>query len=122
VNLSAGTGLFTFMNPVSGGISDSFKADGSISNTNNVSGRITVQVTAIKPNGDLVVSGTQNIKQNGEEQKITITGEVRPDDVTANNTVLSSYVANAQLRIDGKGPIAGKQRQGILSQIFNFLF
>ena len=47
---------------------------------------------------------------------------MRPEDISPSNTVLSSLVANAQLKIDGKGPLASKQRQGILSQIFNFLF
>ena len=68
------------------------------------------------------MSGTQSIKQNNEEQKITVTGEVRAEDITPDNTILSSLVANAQIRIDGKGPIAGKQRQGIITQVFNFLF
>ncbi|HMM20897.1 MAG TPA: flagellar basal body L-ring protein FlgH [Selenomonadales bacterium] len=121
-SVSAGTGFLKFIDSAGASSSDSFTSAGAISNTNTVSGRITVQVSAVKPNGNLVVSGTQSIKQNGEEQKITITGEVRPDDVSPDNTVLSSYVANAQIRIDGKGPISEKQRQGILTQIFNFLF
>ena len=70
----------------------------------------------------MVITGTQTIKQNNEEQKITITGIVRPDDIAADNTVLSTYVADAQIKIDGKGPVANKQRQGILSQILNILF
>lgn len=122
LKVDAGTGLFTFVDGITAGHSDSFKADGKISNSNNVSAKLTVIVNAIKPNGNLVISGTQMIKQNGEEQKILISGEVRPEDINVDNTVLSSYVANAQIRIDGKGPIAGKQRQGVLSQILNFLF
>jgi len=118
----AGVGIFDFLTQASAGTSDSFKAQGAISNTNKVSAQITVQVVEVKPNGNMVVSGTQTIKQNGEEQRITITGVVRSDDVTPNNTVLSSYVADAQIKIDGKGPISAKQRQGILTQIFNFLF
>lgn len=119
---AAGTGIFGFIASASTSGKDSFKSQGTISNTNNVSAKMTVQVTAVKPNGNLLVSGTQMIKQNGEEQKILVTGEVRPEDITADNTVLSSYVANAEIRIDGKGPIASKQRQGILTQLFNFLF
>lgn len=122
VGADAGVGIFKFLAEASAGSSDSFKAQGSINNTNRVTGRITVQVTEVKPNGDLIVSGTQSIRQNGEEQKITITGSVRPYDIMSDNTVLSNYVADAQLRIDGKGPLANKQRQGILTQIFNFLF
>ena len=121
-SVDAGSGLLTFINGLGGSSSDSFSADGSLSNTNKITGRITVKVEAVQPNGQLVVKGTQTIKQNTDEQKITITGIVRPEDVTADNTVLSSNVADAQLNIEGKGPIAGKQRQGIFTQIFNFLF
>ncbi|TWH45355.1 flagellar basal body L-ring protein FlgH [Sporomusa sp. KB1] len=122
VSLESGTGLFTFINALSGSTSDSFTANGSLSNTNKVTGRITVKVTEIQPNGQLVVKGTQTIRQNTDVQTITITGIVRSDDVTAANTVLSSNVADAQLKIEGKGPLTGKQRQGILTQAFNFLF
>ncbi|MDR7866196.1 MAG: flagellar basal body L-ring protein FlgH [Sporomusaceae bacterium] len=121
-SMAAGTGVFKWLAAAEASGKDSFKADGKITNTNAVTGRITVQVTGVKPNGNLLVSGTQSINQNGEEQKITITGEVRPEDISADNAVLSSNVANAQLKIDGKGPIANKQRQGILTQIFNLLF
>ena len=120
--IGAGTGLATFLNPQMGSGKDSFSAKGNVTNTNTVSGRITVQVTEVKPNGNLMVSGTQTIKQNKEEQKITVTGEVRPQDVSTSNTVLSSYVANARIQVDGKGPIANKQQQGILTQIWNILF
>ncbi len=121
-SMNAGTGIFAWIAAASAGNSDSFAAKGSLANTNTVTGKITVQVTEIKPNGNLAVSGTQSIKQNGEEQRIVISGVVREDDIAFDNTILSSYVSDAQLRIDGHGPIAGKQRQGILSQIFNFLF
>lgn len=121
-SMSAGSGVFTFLNGASFGGSDSFSAKGSINNTNTVSGKITVTVQEIKPNGNLVVGGKQSIKQNGEEQVINITGVVRPEDISADNTISSYYVADAQIRIDGHGPMARKQRQGILSQIFNFLF
>ncbi|MEG6585102.1 flagellar basal body L-ring protein FlgH [Dendrosporobacter sp. 1207_IL3150] len=122
VGADAGVGIFKFLAEASASSSDSFKAQGSINNSNRVNGKITVEVTEVKPNGNLVVSGTQSIKQNGEEHRITISGTVRPDDITSDNTVLSNYVADAQIKMDGKGPISRKQRQGILSQIFNFLF
>lgn len=120
--VSAGTGIFSWIAAADMASKDSFSAQGSISNTNKVSAKMTARVVEVQPNGNLVISGTQSIKQNGEEQKITVTGVVRPEDVSADNTVLSSYVADAQIRIDGHGPIASKQRQGILTQIFNFLF
>jgi flagellar L-ring protein precursor FlgH len=121
-NVDAGSGLFTFINPVSASSDDSFSAKGAISNTNTVSGRLTVKIIEVKPNGQMVVQGTQSIKQNSDTQKITITGIIRPEDVASDNTIVSSKVADAQLKIEGKGPISRKQRQGILTQVFDLIF
>ncbi len=121
-NLNAGVGIFGFLAAAAASGSDSFKADGSATNTNRASGRVTVTVTEVMPNGNMIVEGTQSIWQNKNEHKITIRGVVRRDDVTANNTVPSTQVADATIRFDGKGPLNAKQRQGILTQIFNILF
>ena len=122
LNVSAGTGIFDFIKAFSASGSDDFQADGSAVDTNRYSGQITVTVVEVLPNDNMVVEGTQSIWQNRDEHKITLRGVVRRDDVTMNNTVPSNKVADATLRFDGKGPLNAKQRQGILTQIFNFLF
>ena len=119
---TTGAGIFAWLAAASPASSDSFTAKGSLTNTNTVTGTITAQVTEVKPNGNLVLVGTQNINQNGETQRINVTGTVRSEDITVDNTIPSSSVANAQIKIDGNGPIANKQKQGILTQIFNFLW
>lgn len=106
----------------SGKGSDDFKSAGSISNTNQVSATITATVTEVKPNGDMVITGKQTIKQNGEEQQIILSGRVRPEDITTDNTISSKLMADAQINIVGKGPLASKQRQGLLTQLFNLIF
>lgn len=121
-DLSAGTGIFHFLASATASQSDSFQADGNLRNSNNVNGRITVQVVDVKPNGNLIISGTQSIKQNRDEHKIVLSGVVRPEDVSKDNTILSSQVADANITFDGKGPLNRKQRQGILTQILNFIF
>ena len=123
VNLDAGVGIFRFLgNAASAGASDSFEADGSANDTNRFTGRITVTVVEVLPNDNLVVEGTQSIWQNRDEHKITLRGIIRRDDVLMDNTVPSYKVADATIKFDGKGPLNAKQRQGILTQIFNFLF
>lgn len=102
--------------------SDSFKANGTANNTNTATGNVTVTVVEVKDNGNLVVEGTQSIWNNKNEHRITVQGVVRPDDISVDNTIASSKVADATLRFDGKGPLNAKQRQGILTQIFNILF
>ena len=122
VNLNAGTGIFHFLAAAAASGSDSFTAAGSASDTNRFTGNVTVTVVEVLPNGNMVVEGTQSIWQNRDEHKITLRGIVRRQDVTYNNTVLSTRVADATLKFDGKGPLNAKQRQGILTQIFNILF
>ncbi len=121
-NVDKGTGLLGFIPDSSLAQDDSFKAQGSINNTNKVTARLTVKVIEVKPNGNLVISGVQNIRQNGEEQRINISGQVRPSDIRADNSVLSSNIADAKLLVTGSGPLVNKQRQGILTQIWNWFF
>lgn len=117
-----GTGLLGFVPEASINQSDSFKSSGSINNSNTVKARLTVRVIEVKPNGNLVISGTQTIRQNGEEQRIVISGQVRPTDIQYDNSVLSSNVADAKITVTGSGPLVNKQRQGILTQIWNWFF
>ena len=122
VNLGAGTGIFHFLAAAAASGSDSFTAEGSATDTNQFLGQVTVTVVEILPNGNFVIEGNQSIWQNRDEHRITLRGIIRPDDITTNNTILSSRVADATLKFDGKGPLNAKQRQGILTQIFNILF
>ena len=122
LSVGTGTGIFDFIRAFSASGSDSFKADGSANDTNSYRGQITVTVVEVLPNDNMIVEGTQSIWQNRDEHKITLRGTIRRDDVTINNTVPSTKVADASIRFDGKGPLNAKQRQGILTQIFNFLF
>ena len=80
------------------------------------------EVVEVLPNDNMIVEGTQSIWQNRDEHKITLRGIIRRDDVLMDNTVPSYKVADATIKFDGKGPLNAKQRQGILTQIFNFLF
>jgi len=122
VSVGSGTGIFDFIKAFSASGSDNWQADGSATDTSRFVGQITVTVVEVLPNDNMVVEGTQSIWQNRDEHKITLRGIVRRDDVTMANTVPSTKVADATLRFDGKGPLNAKQRQGILTQLFNFLF
>ena len=122
LSVGAGTGIFDFIKAFSANGSDSFQADGEATDTSRYSGQITVTVIEVLPNDNMIVEGTQSIWQNKDEHKITLRGTIRRDDVTMNNTVPSTRVADASIRFDGKGPLNAKQRQGILTQLFNFMF
>ena len=74
------------------------------------------------PNGVLRIEGRQKIVINGEEQEIVISGLVRSRDVAPDNTVLSTFVADAEIAFVGSGIVADKNNPGILTRLFNWLF
>lgn len=120
--LGAGVGWLDFFKATSANQNDKFTATGNATSSNRYAANITVTVVDVLDNGNLVVEGKQSIWQNKNEEKITISGIIRPDDIGVNNTIPSTKVADATIKFDGKGPLNAKQRQGILTQIFNFLF
>ena len=122
VSLGTGIGIFDFLQAASASGSDKFSAKGSASSSNRVAGNVTVTVVDVTPNGNFILEGTQSIWQNKNEHKIVFRGTCRPEDISSSNTILSTRVADATVRFDGKGPLNAKQRQGILTQIFNILF
>ncbi|MGM9571092.1 MAG: flagellar basal body L-ring protein FlgH [bacterium] len=108
--------------PLSNSNDSSFNGTGSTTRSGNFNGRLSVMVKEILPNGDFLVEGSQNIKVNKEDQEITVTGIVRPVDITPYNTVLSTQVGNAQITYKGKGVVGNTQKEGILTKILNFVF
>ncbi len=83
--------------------------------------QLSVRVADVRPNGDLYVSGQQSLRINGEEQLITLSGFVRRRDIAENNTVLSSRIAEARIRFDGKGFVSDQSRPGWLARLFDYL-
>ena len=75
-----------------------------------------VTVTDVLPNGNLVLEGTRIISFNGENKYMEMSGIVRGDDVAANNTILSSNVADAKVRFLAEGSLTDAQKKGWLSR------
>lgn len=101
---------------------EDFRGGGRSVRDGTLTGRITVRVTDVLPNGNLVINGNRVITVNDERQVMEITGIVRPEDVTAENSVLSTLVADAQIKYTGRGAIAEKQRLGLVSRLLSMLF
>lgn len=97
-------------------------AAGTTDRTDTLNAHVQVIVTKVLPNGNLVVEGKHSVTMNAETQQITLTGIVRPVDITPANTVLSSLVTDAQIKYSGKGPVGEKQHDGIITSLFRFLF
>ncbi len=103
----------------SGGSSSSFQGEGSARQANRLSGEVTVTVTRVLPNGALMVAGDRRLTLTRGEEQVQISGIVRPEDIGADNRILSTRVADARLRYSGTGEVAAQARQGWLSRFFD---
>jgi flagellar L-ring protein precursor FlgH len=96
----------------SAGINASNQTDGRgrTQREGKVLAQLTVIIRAIGDKGELSISGEQVVDINNERQEIAIEGQVRPQDVSDTNVVLSTRIANARIRYTGRGDLADKQR------------
>lgn len=123
VSIGPGLGLLQGVIPMisaSGG--DSLTAGGSTTRGSSLTTKMTVRVIDVLPNGIFKIEGRQQIVVNGEEQEIIVSGLVRPQDIAPDNTVLSTYVADASISFKGAGSLGDKQEPGLLTRLFNWLF
>ena len=96
-----------------------FSGEADSSQSNSLRGEITVTVVDILPNGNMVVQGEKWLTLNKGKEYIRIAGVVRPEDVSSDNTVTSSKLADAQIAYSGEGFLADSNEQGWLSKFFN---
>jgi flagellar L-ring protein precursor FlgH len=86
-----------------------------------VAGTITALVTATTEYGLLKLEGVQTIVLNGEKQAIKLKGQIRKDDISSDNTVVSNRLTNAEIEFVGKGIVSDAQKPGWIARIFDWL-
>lgn len=99
-----------------------FEGEAAANQSNSLQGDITVTITGVLPNGNLSVRGEKWMTLNRGEEYIRISGMIRPQDVSQNNTVPSTKLANARITYSGTGELADSQQMGWLSKFFYSVF
>ncbi|MBJ7502483.1 MAG: flagellar basal body L-ring protein FlgH, partial [Sphingopyxis sp.] len=117
------TGPLSLFNPsdVAMGGSQQFKGKGDASQSNALSGEVSVTVAAVYPNGTMLVKGEKLLTLNRGDERVQISGIVRAIDISPENRILSTRVANANIRYVGKGEIARASQQGWLQRFFSII-
>ena len=98
---------------------NAFSGEGKSDQSNNLTGNITVTVAEVLPNEYLVVRGEKWLSLNRGKEYIRFSGIVRPQDVSADNTVESTRVANARITYSGTGEVSESNGIGWLARFFS---
>ncbi len=104
---------------VAGKANSSFEGKGSTSRSTTLLTLLSARVTDVLPSGYLVIEGVREVRVNNENQNIYITGVIRPEDISRDNVIPSSAVAQMAVRVQGRGTVSQPLKPGWLYKILN---
>jgi flagellar L-ring protein precursor FlgH len=100
---------------------DKYEGKGQVGRKDSLVTRVTATVIDVKPNGDLVLEAKKDIEIDADRQVIKLTGICRAEDVTPQNTVLSTQLADARINIQHSGPARDATRRGWLARFWDLI-
>ncbi|MHC4063066.1 MAG: flagellar basal body L-ring protein FlgH, partial [Planctomycetota bacterium] len=83
--------------------------------------RISGKIVDVKPNGNLVIQASSRIDHEEESAVVTLTGECRSTDVTPDNTVLSTQVAELRITVENTGAVRDAASRGWITKLLDWL-
>ena len=99
--------------------SNEFEGDAATNQSNSLSGNISVTVVEVLPNDNVVIRGEKWLTLNHGDEYIRLTGIIRLADISPENEVLSTKIANARIQYSGTGSFARAQEKGWLAKFFS---
>ena len=114
--------LLKFVRTLTFSTSNTANGEGSTERKHHATGTLACLVTEVLPNGNLVIEGTRDIRTSEEVLQFQLFGVIRPQDVTADNQINSSLIANAEIAVKGRGVISRTQKVGLITQILQTVF
>lgn len=124
VGMQAGSGVLGFLPDATAKseLDADFKGAGNTSRAGSMQAVVSARVVEVLPNGTLRVEGTKQVVINDETEILTVAGLLRPEDISAGNTVRSGRLADAKVTYSGRGADAEAARKGPIARFLDWIF
>ena len=99
-----------------------FKGEGDYERKDRFSARISATVIDVKPNGTLVLQAKKTIARDSEISELVLSGLVREEDVTQQNTILSSQMADLKIILENEGDVKEAAEKGLITRVLDAVF
>jgi len=97
-------------NMISADADSDHRGSGAINREEKIELTVAAVIVDRLPNGNLVIAGRQEVRINGELRELTVSGIIRPEDVTSDNKINHTQIAEARISYGGRGQISAVQR------------
>jgi flagellar L-ring protein precursor FlgH len=91
------------------GANSSSQGSGSVNRSESINLTVAAVITQVLPNGNLVIAGRQEVRINSEVRELLVSGVVRPADISSENIVKHSNIAEARISYGGRGALTDVQ-------------
>jgi flagellar L-ring protein precursor FlgH len=109
------TNMFSF------GSTSGMSGNGTMTRQEQVVINLAATVIQKLPNGNLVISGKQELRVNGDMRELSVQGIIRAEDISTLNTITSDKIAEARITYGGRGTLADIQQARYGQQIFDLV-
>ncbi len=117
-----GTGPLAAIKNIGLGTSSDFQGDGATTQTTKLSSSITARIMKVFPNGNMLIEGKKTSQINNETQEMFVKGVIRPVDISADNTVYSTSLADAEIKLSGHGSSSRTAKPGLINKVYDWIF
>ena len=100
---------------------NNLRSEADTSREDRLTTRVTGKIIDVKPNGTLVIEARRKVNFGEESSEISITGTCRKEDVSADNTVLSTQIANTVVTVHNEGALDAAARRGWIPRLLDLL-
>jgi flagellar L-ring protein precursor FlgH len=97
-----------------------YSGTGSTESKGKLEAKLTARVIDVFPNGNLLIEGSRTIQVDESKLKVILTGTIRPQDIQTDNTVKSTYIADAKIEYQQEG-LGNMNKFGLLTRLWNWL-